>query len=171
MAWLRGLCFQLFSLILASLAQSPQMDSSMYAYVKSLADQDELHGAMYSLLSWQVCLPTEFQRPMGCPEVAFGQAFGWRPPIFCPQGHSHWSLARLRLALPAFARVYDQRPIRINTFGVGANHAFSLWYTVRTLKPLTYHRERSLVRTNHLAIKASSWARGTHLFFGPTGWC
>lgn len=73
---------------------------------------------------------------MGCPEVAFGQAFGWRPPIFCPQGNSHWSLARLRLALPAFARVYDQRPIRINTFGVGANHAFSLWYTVRTLKPL-----------------------------------
>jgi len=56
-------------------------------------------------------------------------------PDRCPRGAAHWTRQELKAALPDFAKVYAARPIKQNINGMGANHAFSLWFTARSLKP------------------------------------
>ena len=47
-----------------------------------------------------------------------------------------WSIADLRAALPEFKRIYVGRPQGRNLHGIGINHAFALWATIRYVKPL-----------------------------------
>jgi hypothetical protein len=58
---------------------------------------------------------------------------GYGPTTLCPEGG--WSHEELRAALPDFAALYSQRPICRNVFGVNTNGAFSLFFTLRALRP------------------------------------
>lgn len=56
-------------------------------------------------------------------------------PTLCPQGSTHWSDDELREAVPEFAQMFKNRPLKRNFQGVGVNHAFSLWFSVRRTQP------------------------------------
>ena len=56
------------------------------------------------------------------------------PPTLC-QKHFKWSCTDLLAELPAFASMYKKRPIEHNKHGMGVNHAFSLFFTLKKLRP------------------------------------
>eukprot|EP00928_Gymnodinium_smaydae_P022192 TRINITY_DN18716_c0_g1_i1.p1 TRINITY_DN18716_c0_g1~~TRINITY_DN18716_c0_g1_i1.p1 ORF type:complete len:199 (+),score=34.50 TRINITY_DN18716_c0_g1_i1:64-660(+) len=77
-------------------------------------------------------------QPHELPSVSYQdncERYSWAPPVRCPMGNDLWSRAALRSALPDFARLYAQRPVRNNVFGMNVNHAFALWFTVLALQP------------------------------------
>ena len=41
----------------------------------------------------------------------------------------------MKRALPTFLDVWNRRPLKSNSGGMGFHHQFMLWYTARTLKP------------------------------------
>lgn len=55
-------------------------------------------------------------------------------PTLC-QTEAPWQKAELLQALHEFIPLYKERPWKLNGGGQGINHLFSLWYTVRKLKP------------------------------------
>lgn len=57
------------------------------------------------------------------------------PPTRCPQGNDRFTMAELKAALAEFAMMYAKRPVASNMGGVNVNHAFSLWYIAKALKP------------------------------------
>jgi len=59
----------------------------------------------------------------------------WAPPTLCSAEKAHWSNKQIEETLPEFAKLYEGRPITNNVWGMNTNHAFALWYMVRTLKP------------------------------------
>jgi len=73
---------------------------------------------------------------LGCKASPDTQPYGRGIPSLCPKGEPFWSTPQLLAELRSFAEVYRRRPITINTFGLNANHAFSLWFIIRALKPL-----------------------------------
>ena len=56
------------------------------------------------------------------------------PPTLC-QRHTQWTCDELLMELPAFAKIYKKRPIEHNRHGMGVNHAFSLFFTLKKLLP------------------------------------
>lgn len=67
-------------------------------------------------------------------------------PSLCPQGSDHWSKREMRSSLQEFATIWKTRPSGAPTLGgVGVNHAFALWFTIRKLKP-TYIIETGVYR-------------------------
>lgn len=69
--------------------------------------------------------------PIGCWDGATGT------PELCPPGRTHplWTKSAMQAALRNFSHLYALRPICVNNWGVNANHAFALWFTVKMLKP------------------------------------
>jgi len=55
-------------------------------------------------------------------------------PTLC-ETEAPWDKDQLLASLHAFSQVYAQRPWKLNGGGMGVNHAFALWYTVRWLRP------------------------------------
>lgn len=60
-------------------------------------------------------------------------------PTRCTSGPGRtpaWAtLERVKAALPEFASLYHRRPVRFNFGGMGINHCFAMWYTVKVLQP------------------------------------
>ena len=56
------------------------------------------------------------------------------PPTLCER-HTQWTCDELLMEVPAFSRIYKKRPIKHNRHGMGVNHAFSLFFTLRKLRP------------------------------------
>ncbi|MBF8271543.1 MAG: hypothetical protein HW380_648 [Magnetococcales bacterium] len=50
-------------------------------------------------------------------------------------GSVPWTRTELVEALPEFAELYQQRPIRENMGGMGAPHMFAIWFILKKLKP------------------------------------
>eukprot|EP00404_Azadinium_spinosum_P030697 CAMPEP_0180564150 /NCGR_PEP_ID=MMETSP1037_2-20121125/4858_1 /TAXON_ID=632150 /ORGANISM="Azadinium spinosum, Strain 3D9" /LENGTH=298 /DNA_ID=CAMNT_0022581033 /DNA_START=1 /DNA_END=894 /DNA_ORIENTATION=- len=99
-----------------------------------------MRAALACLLCWLGASPRRSQAEDAADDtpktsVNFCDPVQWDFPIYCPQGRTHWPADQLHAALPEFASMYARRPIRKNMWGMNTNHAFSLWYTVRALKP------------------------------------
>jgi len=73
--------------------------------------------------------------PLGCKASVGAKPYGHGIPSLCPTGSPFWNPAQFMTELHGFAQVYSRRPITVNTFGLNTNHAFSLWFTIRSLKP------------------------------------
>lgn len=58
-----------------------------------------------------------------------------RAPVVCQDYRAPWSDSDLRRAVPEFAKIYSQKPIAQNRGGVGVNHAFALWFSVKWTRP------------------------------------